>query len=94
MEMAWNMKNWPKVMEFCAQSWNFSNFAPKLCQICIFLASTKKLSSDLESPHFLTFSAKRRKCKIGKKYGNGKPRNRHGKVMEKYLFKSVGTLYY
>ena len=24
------MENWPKVMEFCDQSWNFTNFAPKL----------------------------------------------------------------
>ena len=36
MEKALNMKNWPKVMEFCAQSWSFTNFASKLCQICIF----------------------------------------------------------
>ena len=65
MEKSWNMKNWPKIMEFCAQSWNVTNFARKLCQICIFLATTKKLSSDLESPHF-------HECKIGKKYGHGK----------------------
>ena len=77
-------KNWPKVMKFCAQSWNFTNFAPKLCQICIYWATTKKLSSDLGSLLFPMFSAKRRECKIGKKYG-------HGKVMEKYFFKSVGT---
>ena len=30
MEKSWNMKNWPKVMEFCDQSWNFTNFAPEL----------------------------------------------------------------
>ena len=52
VEKSWNMKNWPKVIEFCAQSWNFTNFANKLYQICIYLATTKKLSSDLESPHF------------------------------------------
>ena len=28
MEKSWNMTNWPKVMEFCYQSWNFTNFAP------------------------------------------------------------------
>ena len=22
MEKSWNMKNWPKIMEFCYQSWN------------------------------------------------------------------------
>ena len=31
MEKSWNMKNWPKVIEFCDQSWNFTNFAPELC---------------------------------------------------------------
>ena len=67
MEKSWNMKNWPKVMEFCSQSWNFTNFAPELDQICIFVATTKKLSIDVESPLFLTFSAKRRKCKINER---------------------------
>ena len=43
------------------QSWNFTNFAPNLYIICIFFDITKKLGSDLESLHFLTFSAKRRK---------------------------------
>ena len=57
MEKSWNMKNWPKVMEFCYQSWNFTNFAPELYQICIFFATNKKLSMDVEST-FLTFSAK------------------------------------
>ena len=82
MEKSWNMKNWLKVMEFCDQSWNFTNFDPKLCQICIFLVPTKKFSSYLESLYFLMFSAKCRECKII-----------HGKVMEKYFVKSVGTLF-
>ena len=30
MEKSWNMKDWPKVMEFCDQSLNFTNFAPEL----------------------------------------------------------------
>ena len=34
------------------------------------------------------------KCKIKKRGGHGKLRNRHGKVMEKYFVKSVGTLLY
>ena len=82
MEMSWNMKNWPKVMEFCDQLWNLTNFVPELYQrhtcigpslyqICIFFVTTKKLSSDLESLHFPTFSAKRPKCKIGKRNGHG-----------------------
>ena len=56
----------------------------------MFLATTKELSYDLESPHFPTFS--RSKCKIVRKYGHEKSRNGHGKVMGKYFFKSVGTL--
>ena len=52
----------------------------------VFFVTTKILNSHLESPHFLTFSTKRRECKIGK-------RNGHGKVMDKYFVKSVGTLW-
>ena len=48
-----------------------------------FLVTTKKSISDLESPHFQMFSAKCRKCKIGKRDGHGKSRNCHGKVMGK-----------
>ena len=51
-----------KVMEFCDQSWYFNNFAPKLCQICVFSVTTKTLSSYLERLHFLMFSTKCRKC--------------------------------
>ena len=82
-------------MEFCDQSWNFTNFAPELFQICIFFVTTigtKKSSSDQESPQFPRFFAKRRECKIRKKDGHGKSRNGHRKVMDKYFFKSVGTL--
>ena len=66
MEKSWNMKNWPKVMEFCDQSWNFTNFAPELYQICNSFVTTKKLSSDLESPHFPMFSRKCCECKSGR----------------------------
>ena len=88
LEKSWNMTNWPKVMEFCDQSWNFTNFAPKLYQICSFFVTSKKLSSVLESAHFLTFSAKC-KCKIRKRDGHEKSRNGHGKVMGKYLLSSL-----
>ena len=44
MEKSWNMKN---VMEFCYQSWNFTNVVPEF-------ATTKKTSIDVESPHFPT----------------------------------------
>ena len=66
------MKNWPKVMEFCDQSWNFTNYAPKIYQFCMFFVTAKKLSSNLESPHFPMFSAKCCECKIGKRDGRGK----------------------
>ena len=52
MEKSWNMKKWTKVMEFCYQSWNFSNFDPKMHQICMFFVTTKKLSIIVESLHF------------------------------------------
>ena len=76
-------------MEFYDQSWTFTNFPPELYQICIFFVTIKKLSRDLESLHFPRFSAKHRECKNGEER---KSRNCHGKIMEKYLFKSVGTL--
>ena len=87
-------------MEFCAQSWNFvlsHGILPILLPNCakfdfFFVATIKKLSSVLGSPHFLTFSAKTCEANVGMKYGHGKSRNGHGKVTEKYFFKSVGTL--
>ena len=42
--------------------------------------TAKKLSSNLESPHFPMFSAQCCKCKIGKRHGHGKSRNGHGKM--------------
>ena len=80
-EKSGNMKNWTKVMEFCDQSWNFTNLVPKLCQICIFLVPTKKFSSNLESPHFPMFSAKCLECKIGG--GGGIVRENQEMVKEK-----------
>ena len=92
MEMSWNMQNWPKVMEFCYQSWNYANFAPNLYVSCMLFATTEKLSLCVECPHFPMFSAKCRECNIKKRNGHGKLRNDHGEVMEKYIVKSVGTL--
>ena len=84
MEKSWNMKNWPKVMDFFVSVMEFYQF-------CIFSVAAKKLSSDLKKS---AFSAKCCKFKIGQRDGHGKSRNgRHGKVMEKYFVKSVGTLY-
>ena len=42
-------------MEFCDQSWNFTNFALKFYQICMFFVTAKKLSINLERPYFLMF---------------------------------------
>ena len=55
------------------------------------LVTTKKLSSDLESLHFLMFSAKRHKFKIRERDGHGKSRNGHGKVMEKLFCQVCGN---
>ena len=52
-----------KVMEICYQSWNFTNFAPKLYEICMFFGTTKKLSIYEDSLHFRMFSKKCSKCK-------------------------------
>ena len=80
-------ENWPKVMEFCDQSWNYTNFVPELYQICTFFATSKNVSIDVESLHFLMISAKCREFKINKRDGHGKSRNGHGK----YVVKSVET---
>ena len=74
-------------MEFCDQSWNFTIFAPKFYQFCMVFVTAKKLSSKVESLHFLMFSTKCRECKIGKRDGHGKSRNSHGKVIGKYFVK-------
>ena len=75
------MNNWPKVMEFCYQSWNLPIFAREFYQICIFFVTAKKSSNDLESLHFPTVSTKCCECKIRKRAGHGKSRNGYGKVL-------------
>ena len=84
MEHSRNMiKHWPKVIEFCDQSWTkFVLFSPTLG---IFK------SIRVESLPFLTVFAKRRKFEQG--YNHRKARNGQGKVTKKHVFKSVGTLY-
>ena len=52
------MKNWPKVIEFCDQSWKFTNFAPEFDQMCASFAAIKKFCINLENLHFPTLSAK------------------------------------
>ena len=56
-------------MEFCFQSWNFTNYAPELYQIRMFFATTKKLNIALNVRLFRCFpmfTAKHSKCKIYK----------------------------
>ena len=83
MEKSWNMQNLPKVMEFCYQSWNFTNFAPEMYVICKKFATTEQLSICVESLHFPVFSVKCRK--IEQKNGHGKLRNGHGKSWKNIL---------
>ena len=66
MEKSWNMKNWPKVIEFCDQLWNFTNFAPKFYQFCFVLVTAKKLSRNLEIPHFRRFPQNVANAKSGR----------------------------
>ena len=76
MEKSWNMKNWPKVMEFCDSVMELYQFCPQFVLNLHFFDH----HSDLESLHFLTFSAKRHKFKIGERVGHGKSRKGHGKI--------------
>ena len=92
MEKSLNMKIWPKVMEFCYQIVNFTYLPLNCTKFVCFFATTKKLSINVESLLFPRFSAKCHKSKIDKRNGHGKLRYGHGKVMEKYLVKSVRTL--
>ena len=74
------------------QSWNLTG---KIGPNLYFSCHHQEISSDLiglERLHFLMFFAKCLKCKIREKDGHGKSRNGHGKFMEKYFVKSVGTL--
>ena len=81
MEKSGNMKNWPKIMEFFGISHGILPILLLNCtKVCIFFATTKKLSIDVDCQHFPTFSAKRRKCKIVKKDVHGKLRNGNGQI--------------
>ena len=79
------MKNLPKVMEFCDQSWNFPNFDPKFSQICMFFVTTKIEQKSRRSPFSNVFRKMSR-------MQNQEERNGHGKVIEKYFVKYVGNL--
>ena len=53
MEKSWNMKIWPKVMEFCYQIVNFTYLPLNCTKFVCFFATTKKLSINVESLGFL-----------------------------------------
>ena len=92
-KLKWSWKNHGKVMEHekLAKShrmllsvMEYYQFSPELYRICIFFffffATTKKLSMNVGSPHFLKFSSKCPECKIDKRDGHGKLRNGHGQI--------------
>ena len=83
-------KLWNSVMSH----WILPILPQNYVKFLLFFVTTKKLSSNLESLHFSTFSAKCCECKIGKKDGYGKSRNGGGKVIDKYFVKCLGTLLY
>ena len=85
MEKSWNMENWPKSHGILLSVIEFYQFCPQMYQSCMFFATTKKLTIDLESLHFATCSVKCRICKITKRDGHEKLTNVHGKVMENIL---------
>ena len=65
MEKSWNMKNLPKVMEFCYSIMEFYQFCPQIVpNLDVFFFHYQKLRVNVESSHFTAFSAKRRECKI------------------------------
>ena len=55
-------------------------FDPNYATFVLFFITTKKLNSDLESPHFSNFSATCHKFQIGERDDHRKSRNGHGKV--------------
>ena len=58
-----------------------------------FFADIQKFGIGLESLHFPTFFRKKgMNVKFAQRDGHGKSTNSHGKVIEKYFAKSVGTL--
>ena len=53
------------VMEFCESVMEFCQFCPQIVLNLYLLVTAKKLSSDLVSSHFPTFSTKCREIIIG-----------------------------
>ena len=48
MEKSCDMINWEKVLGFCDQPWNFTDFVPNFYQICVFI-KTKHFSISVKA---------------------------------------------
>ena len=74
MEKSWNMKHWPKVIEFHDSVMeSFLPILPPFCTKFVFLLSPLRNSTKL------------REFKIGERNGHGKSRNGHGKSWKNIL---------
>ena len=64
MEKSWNMKKWQNSWHFVISHGTLPNLvAPESYQICASFVDVNKFGICLDSPHFLTFSAKCCECK-------------------------------
>ena len=70
-------------MEFCAKSWNFTNFPSEFYQMCALFADIRKFSIDLEKSAFSDLFCQMSRMKTLSRETHGKLRNGHGKFMEK-----------
>ena len=92
-EMSWKSHGTCKIGQNVVVSHEILPILARKCtKFVCFFATSKKLSIDVESLRFPTYSAKCRECKIAKRDDYGKLTNGHGKVMEKNIVKSLGTL--
>ena len=77
LEKSWNVQYWQRVMEFCYQSWNFTNFPPKLYEMCMSFAATKKISIRVEVCIFQCFLQNASNMENDNRDGHGKLKNGH-----------------
>ena len=94
MEKSWNMRSWPKVMEFCDSVMEFYQFCPRNYTNFVFCWVTmRKLSSDLESA-FATFCGKMSQMQNQEERWKTKKWSwkSHGKIFCQVCGNPVGTL--
>ena len=83
--MVLELENWQKVMEFCDQSWNFTN-----CDYAFFFfADIEKPSVSLESLNFPHIVAN---AEFEQRDSYEKLRNGHGKVLGESLWEPCRVL--